>query len=69
MMTDKEIWEKAVSVWETGANALRELSHEVSPAAMAQCVRMLAECRGKIITSGVAPPRSGAEDRSLPFLH
>ena len=60
MMTDKEIWEKAVSVWETGAKALQELSREVRPAAMAQCVLMLAECRGKIITSGVGTSAAAA---------
>ena len=60
MLTDKEIWEKAVSVWETGAKALQKLSREVSPAAIAQCVRMLAECRGRIITSGVGTSAAAA---------
>lgn len=60
MMTDKEIWEKAEWVWETGARALQQLSHEVSSAAIAQCVRMLAECRGRIITSGVGTSAAAA---------
>jgi len=60
MMTDKEIWEKALLVWEAAAKALRELSRDVSPAAMVKCVRMLAECRGKIITSGTGTSAAAA---------
>lgn len=59
-MKDNDIWEKVISVWETGAKALRGLSREVDPAAVAQCVRMLAECRGKIITSGTGTSAAAA---------
>ena len=60
MMTEEEIWQKALLVWETGAKALRELVRVVSPAAMAQCVGMLAECRGRIITSGTGTSAAAA---------
>jgi KpsF/GutQ family protein len=60
MMTEKQIWEKAVWVWEAGAKALEGLSREVSPAVMEKCVRMLAECRGRIFTSGAGTSAAAA---------
>jgi hypothetical protein len=33
-ITNKEIWEKVVSVWENGVNAFEELFQKASPAAM-----------------------------------
>ena len=60
MMTGKEIWKKAISVWKVGAKALQDLSREVSPEAMAKCVQMLAECKGRIILSGVGTSAAAA---------
>ena len=60
MMTEKQIWEKAVWVWEASAKALEGLSREVSPAVMEKCVRMLAECRGRIFTSGAGTSAAAA---------
>lgn len=51
MATD-EVWSIAQHVWNTGAEELARMCGYLESGTFAQCVAMLAECRGRIVTSG-----------------
>lgn len=52
-MTKEEIWQKATGVWETGAQALSALSRSVDREALARCVQVIGDCKGRTVTAGV----------------
>ena len=51
MATD-EVWSIAQHVWSTAAGELERMDEYLDSRAFAHCVAMLAECRGRIVTSG-----------------
>ena len=51
-MTGKEQWQIAEHVWDTGARELRRLHQYLTEETFSRCVEMLAQCRGRIVTSG-----------------
>ena len=51
MVTD-EVWSIAQHVWDTGAGELARMGEYLKSDTFARCVSMLAECRGRIVTSG-----------------
>ncbi len=59
-MTDQEIWKKAIDVWETGAKELNRLKSTVDSAAFQTCVKVLASCKGRILTAGVGTSAAAA---------
>ena len=62
MAIDKnEIWEHAVRVWRLGSETLSRLKDEVDRDAWCRCVQVLADCRGRIVTSGVGTSGAAAK--------
>jgi len=53
-------WIIAQQVWETEAASVRDLSRVVDPTAFARCVKVLARCRGKILTAGCGTSMAAA---------
>lgn len=51
-MEKHEQWQIAKHVWATGAAELERLSQYLGGEVFAACVTMLADCRGRIVTSG-----------------
>jgi KpsF/GutQ family protein len=47
-------------VWEVGAQALAALPRSVNPEALSRCVEMIADCRGRIVTTGVGTSAAAA---------
>lgn len=62
-MNQDEIFTTAQEVWQTAAHELSRLCNSMDPAALAQCVHILAECNGRIITAGVGT--SGVAARKI----
>jgi len=62
-MTDEQIWEKALHTWSVGAQELERLGRTVDRAAVVQCVKLIAECKGRIVTAGMGT--SGAAARKI----
>jgi len=62
MAIDKsEIWGYAVHVWRLGSETLSRLKDEVDRDAWHGCVQVLADCRGRIVTSGVGTSGAAAK--------
>jgi D-arabinose 5-phosphate isomerase GutQ len=59
-MTDQDIWESAKHTWKVGARELSGLGETVDRVAVVRCVKILASCRGKIITSGAGTSAAAA---------
>lgn len=62
-MTDKNIWNKAIHVWHTGAVELDRLKQNIDKEVFSDVVKMIAACSGRIITSGAGT--SGAAARKI----
>lgn len=60
-MTDAEIWQSAVNTWETGAAELLRLKETVDPSAFQECVKVIANCKGRILTAGVGTSGAAAK--------
>ncbi len=52
MTTEKEVWDIAMHVWTTGAGELERMCDYLESHTFTRCVAMLAECRGRVVTSG-----------------
>ncbi|MDC7227771.1 MAG: SIS domain-containing protein [Spirochaetales bacterium] len=59
-MNDKEIWEKANHVWQTGALELERLRKNIDRKVFTEVIRVIAGCSGRIITSGAGTSASAA---------
>ena len=59
-MTDRDIWESATHTWKVGARELSRLAEKVDRVALVRCVKVLAACRGKIVTSGAGTSAAAA---------
>jgi D-arabinose 5-phosphate isomerase GutQ len=59
-MTDRKIWESAENTWKVGARELARLAETVDRHAVVRCVKALAACRGKIVTSGAGTSAAAA---------
>jgi KpsF/GutQ family protein len=51
-MTRDAMWSAALHVWDVGARELARLKTTVDRDALAQCVELIAACRGRIVTLG-----------------
>ncbi|TVR58499.1 MAG: SIS domain-containing protein [Spirochaetaceae bacterium] len=51
-MTRDEIFTEAKRVWTVASDAVAALHGSIDPEVFARCVEMIAECRGRIVTSG-----------------
>lgn len=60
-MTDGEIWAKALYTWEVGAKELLRLRDAIDPSAFLTCVKVIAECKGRILTAGVGTSGAAAK--------
>jgi len=60
-MNEKEIWEKSVHVWKTAAGALNKLPETINRSDILNCVKFIADCRGRIITSGAGTSAMAAK--------
>ncbi len=62
-MTDAQIWEKAEHTWAVGAQEIARLAGTIDRGTLVKCVKMIAECRGRIVTAGLGT--SGAAARKI----
>ncbi len=46
------VWKIAQSVWNAEAASLRQLDQTIDPKVLTQCVTMIAECQGRVLTAG-----------------
>jgi KpsF/GutQ family protein len=53
-------WTMANQVWETEAASVGNLARGVDPAAFSRCVKVLAHCRGRILTAGCGTSMAAA---------
>ncbi|UCF06331.1 MAG: SIS domain-containing protein [bacterium] len=60
-MNDQEIRAMADYVWEMGAAAITCLKETIDRNAFADCVRTIAECRGRVVTAGVGTSGAAAK--------
>ncbi len=51
-MNKNEIWAKALQVWQTGSDSIKNLSRTVERPEFYECVKVLADCKGRIIVTG-----------------
>jgi KpsF/GutQ family protein len=56
----KPAWTTAISVWEAEAAAVGELKETIEPIAFERCVRTLARCRGRVLTTGCGTSAAAA---------
>lgn len=54
-------WKHAQQVWAVGARELARLEQTITPAAFAQCVEVLGDCTGRILTAGVGTSGAAAK--------
>jgi KpsF/GutQ family protein len=59
-MSDEEIWERAKHAWNVSSFELSRLADTMDPVAFIRCVKALAACRGKIVTSGAGTSAAAA---------
>ncbi len=59
-MNNMEMWEQATHVWRVGEHELRRLASYIDTETFCRCVRLLAECRGRIATAGVGTSAAAA---------
>ncbi len=59
-MTEEKIWNKALHTWSVGSDALARLSSTIDRVAFSETVRLLAECKGRIITAGLGTSAAAA---------
>ena len=59
-LSARAVWGIARRVWAVESAVVGDLSRIVEPAAFARCVRVLARCRGKILTAGVGTSAAAA---------
>lgn len=60
-MTEKEFWLEAQRIWKVGAEALEKLPETVNAVGFTKTVRTIAECRGRIICTGVGTSGAAAK--------
>jgi D-arabinose 5-phosphate isomerase GutQ len=59
-MPADSVWSTARRVWEAESAAVARLGEIIDPEAFRRCVRVLGECRGKILTGGVGTSAAAA---------
>ncbi len=59
-MTNEEIWNKARQAWKVEAYELERLPGYIDQDAFACCVRVIADCKGRILTAGVGTSSAAA---------
>jgi D-arabinose 5-phosphate isomerase GutQ len=60
MPAPRDIWKTAESVWDVEAAAVQGLSRTIDPRAFSRCVRAIARCRGRVLTSGCGTSAAAA---------
>ncbi|TET10140.1 MAG: SIS domain-containing protein [Candidatus Atribacteria bacterium] len=60
-MNKKEIWGKSKHVWKTATEALKELPKTIDKSDLVNCVKVIADCKGRIITTGVGTSAMAAK--------
>jgi KpsF/GutQ family protein len=55
-----DLWKAAQAVWAAEAAAVENLAQTVEPAAFSQCVELLADCRGRVLTAGCGTSAAAA---------
>jgi KpsF/GutQ family protein len=59
-MTHDEMWRRACEVWSIAAREVSALAGSVDRKALANCVEVLAACRGRIVTMGCGTSAAAA---------
>lgn len=60
-MRPEEMWSRALHVWRTGAQELERLERNIGRESFQRCVQVLANCRGRILTSGAGTSAMAAK--------
>ena len=67
MVTNDQIYESALATFANEAHAVADLANTVNEEAYIKAVRMIAECKGRIITSGCGTSGAAAKKISQVF--
>lgn len=59
-MDKEQIWENMIQVWLTECKSVQELSQKLCPETMTRIVRVIAGCKGRILTTGVGTSAAAA---------
>jgi len=58
--SEKQLWDKALHVWTTGSQELSALRDHVNPQTFIECLKAIAGCKGRIVTSGAGTSAAAA---------
>ncbi len=58
--SEKQLWDKAIHVWQTGSQALSALTDHVNRKAFIECLKTIADCEGRIVTFGAGTSAAAA---------
>jgi KpsF/GutQ family protein len=56
----RDVWKMAQSVWSIEASSVRRLRETIDPTAFTQCVKVIAECRGRVLIAGCGTSAAAA---------
>jgi D-arabinose 5-phosphate isomerase GutQ len=59
-LPDSRVWQTAASVWAAECAAIGRLEETIDREAFARCVRAIAECRGRVLTTGCGTSAAAA---------
>ena len=61
MVSEKKLWERAIDVWQNESQSLLSLNEIIDRHSFQKIVMMIAQCKGRIITSGVGTSAAAAK--------
>jgi KpsF/GutQ family protein len=56
----RDVWRTAQSVWSVEAASVRRLRESIDPEALTQCVKAIAGCQGRVLTTGCGTSAAAA---------
>ncbi|MDY0096200.1 MAG: SIS domain-containing protein [Candidatus Vecturithrix sp.] len=60
MIDKQEVWKHAIDVWMVGSQSLADLKDTLDQDVFARCIKVLADCQGRILTAGVGTSAAAA---------
>jgi D-arabinose 5-phosphate isomerase GutQ len=60
MKSEKQLWDKAIDVWNTGSQELSVLGDHINREAFFECLKKIADCKGRIVSFGVGTSAAAA---------
>jgi D-arabinose 5-phosphate isomerase GutQ len=66
-MDDKNIIKRAFKVWDVDSRAIKDLEKNIDKKSFLKCIKKIAECTGRIVTSGCGTSAAAAKKISHSF--